>query len=174
MSPPSAEGPSLIGAAAQDLEGGGAAEWLEADGLGGYAMGTVAGPRTRRYHGLLCVALHPPTARTLLVHGLGETVFDAKGGHALDAHHYPGAVFPDGHTRLARFDSTPWPTWRYTVGQGQVVRELVVTRGRARTLVRWRSEGGRAGLRLLVLRPLLSGRDAHALHHENNALDPRH
>ena len=31
-------------------------EWLVTDGLGGYAMGTVAGLRTRRYHGLLMVA----------------------------------------------------------------------------------------------------------------------
>jgi len=25
-------------------------EWLEADGLGGFASGTVSGIRTRRYH----------------------------------------------------------------------------------------------------------------------------
>jgi glycogen debranching enzyme len=30
-----------------------AAEWLEADGLGGFASGTVSGERTRRYHALL-------------------------------------------------------------------------------------------------------------------------
>ena len=35
---------------------GGGREWLVTDGLGGYAMGTVAGLRTRRYHGLLMVA----------------------------------------------------------------------------------------------------------------------
>src|SRR5436309_102478 len=35
---------------------GSAAEWLLTDGLGGYAMGTASGLRTRRYHGLLVVA----------------------------------------------------------------------------------------------------------------------
>ena len=35
-------------------------EWLVADGVGGYAMGTVAGLRTRRYHGLLVVAVDGP------------------------------------------------------------------------------------------------------------------
>ncbi|TMA58821.1 MAG: hypothetical protein E6J80_04510, partial [Deltaproteobacteria bacterium] len=30
----------------------GEAEWLEADGLGGFASGTVSGMRTRRYHAL--------------------------------------------------------------------------------------------------------------------------
>src|SRR5262249_52691395 len=36
------------------------AEWLEADGLGGFASGTVAGPRTRRYHALLLTPTTPP------------------------------------------------------------------------------------------------------------------
>ena len=40
-------------------------EWLVTDGLGGYAMGTVAGLRTRRYHGLLVVAVGGPSARML-------------------------------------------------------------------------------------------------------------
>ena len=37
------------------------AEWLEPDGLGGFASGTVGGARTRRYHALLLAATTPPT-----------------------------------------------------------------------------------------------------------------
>jgi glycogen debranching enzyme len=37
----------------------GEAEWLEADGVGGFASGTVSGVRTRRYHGLLVPATMP-------------------------------------------------------------------------------------------------------------------
>jgi len=47
-----------------------AAEWLEADGLGGFASGTVCGVRTRRYHALLLAATTPPTGRYVLVNGL--------------------------------------------------------------------------------------------------------
>ena len=47
----------------------GEAEWLEADGLGGFASGTVSGVRTRRYHGLLVPATMPPAGRTILVNG---------------------------------------------------------------------------------------------------------
>jgi glycogen debranching enzyme len=53
------------------------AEWLEADGLGGFASGTVSGVRTRRYHGLLVPATMPPAGRTVLVNGgrsLGRSV----------------------------------------------------------------------------------------------------
>ena len=44
-------------------------EWLEADGLGGFASGTVSGVRTRRYHALLLTATTPPTGRVVLVNG---------------------------------------------------------------------------------------------------------
>ena len=49
-------------------------EWLCANGVGGFASGTVAGLLTRRYHGLLVAALKPPVGRTLLVAKLDETV----------------------------------------------------------------------------------------------------
>jgi len=32
-------------------------EWLETDGLGGFASGTTSGLRTRRYHALLLLLL---------------------------------------------------------------------------------------------------------------------
>ena len=44
-------------------------EWLEADGLGGFASGTASGERTRRYHALLLTATTPPTGRMALVSG---------------------------------------------------------------------------------------------------------
>jgi glycogen debranching enzyme len=45
-------------------------EWLEPDGLGGFASGTTSGIRVRRYHALLLVATTPPTGRMVLVNGL--------------------------------------------------------------------------------------------------------
>ena len=42
-------------------------EWLETNGLGGYASSTLAGVNTRRYHGLLVAALHPPVDRFVLL-----------------------------------------------------------------------------------------------------------
>ena len=51
---------------AEDLRGRGLTlEWLEADGLGGFASGRPCGLATRRYHGLLCVAKTPPTGRRM-------------------------------------------------------------------------------------------------------------
>lgn len=47
-------------------------EWLVTNGLGGYASGTVAGPITRRYHGLLIAALPNPLGRFMMLHALAE------------------------------------------------------------------------------------------------------
>ena len=52
------------------------AEWLEADGLGGFASGTVSGIRTRRYHALLLTATTPPAGRMVLV-GKIESAIEA-------------------------------------------------------------------------------------------------
>lgn len=65
-------------------------EWLETNGLGGYAAGTVAGVRTRRYHGLLIASLYPPTQRTLLFAGTDEQVNDGEQVFNLTAHLFPG------------------------------------------------------------------------------------
>ena len=50
------------------------AEWLVTNGLGGYASGTVSGPVTRRYHGLLIAALPAPLGRILVLNELVEEI----------------------------------------------------------------------------------------------------
>src|SRR5215211_1938855 len=90
------------------------AEWLEADGLGGFASGTVSGIRTRRYHALLLTATTPPTGRMVLVNGI-EAWLETDGRIIpLSSHLYaPDAIHPDGCERIEAFDAEPWPRWRY-------------------------------------------------------------
>jgi predicted glycogen debranching enzyme len=152
-------------------------EWLEADGLGGFASGTVNGIRTRRYHGLLVVATRPPTGRMVLVNGFDAWLETARGRVALSSQRYaPGVVHPDGAARIEAFDRTPWPTWTFRLEDDTRVRhELFVCHDRAATVMTWRlvepsvvKGRHRADLRLLV-RLFLSGRDYHATHHENGS-----
>src|SRR5262245_17205704 len=107
------------------------AEWLETDGLGGFAMGTLGGPRTRRYHALLAVALSPPTRRHVLVNGCDAFVETAAGRFALSSQRYaPDATHPDGATRLVSFTSEPWPTWTFRLDDAtSIVQELSLQRG---------------------------------------------
>jgi predicted glycogen debranching enzyme len=145
-------------------------EWLEADGLGGFASGTVAGTRTRRYHALLLAATTPPAGRVVLVNGLDAWVETPRGRFALSAQRYtPDVVAPDGARHVERFTADPWPAWRFRLQDGtQVEQQIVAAHHAAVTVVRWRLVEPAAGVRLAV-RPFLSGRDPHALHHENAA-----
>ncbi|HZR80256.1 MAG TPA: amylo-alpha-1,6-glucosidase [Candidatus Binatia bacterium] len=145
-------------------------EWLEADGRGGFASGTVAGVRTRRYHALLLAATTPPTGRFVLVNGVEAWVESHGAKLALSAQSYgDGIVYPDGADRIARFAIDPWPTWTFELPRvGELVQEVLVAPGTTATILSWRLAAPEPGVALAV-RPLLSGRDYHALHHENAA-----
>jgi predicted glycogen debranching enzyme len=146
------------------------AEWLETDGLGGFASGTVGGVRSRRYHALLLTATRPPTGRYVLVNGLEAVATTAAGAMALARQRFaPGDPHPVEAAQLLEFSDDPWPTWRYRLPDGTVIeQELFVRHGEPRTLLTWKRLEG-SGPCTLAVRPFLSGRDYHALHHENPA-----
>ena len=160
---------------ATDLAAGSRREWLETNGLGSFAMGTVAGPSTRRYHAILCAATRPPVGRMVFVNRLEETAVVDGSPYDLSTSFYPGAVHPEGYRAILGFRLDPWPTWTLRAGSAIIERSLFMPHGRQMTVVTWRlveSAGGSGRARLFV-RPLISGRDYHALHHENDVLDAR-
>ena len=142
-----------------------ATEWLETNGLGGFAMGTTSGERTRRYHGWLMT--DRLQRRTILVHGLEIWVQTKSATYPISTQIYDGGTrFPEGCLCIEKFQHQPWPKWLFTLPDGtQVAQELVMPRGHEATVVRWSLIRGDAVM--LHVRPLLSGRDYHGLHHEN-------
>ncbi|MFM0173393.1 amylo-alpha-1,6-glucosidase [Paraburkholderia sediminicola] len=153
-------------------------EWLEADGFGGFASGTAGTLRTRRYHALLLTATRAPGGRVVLVNGV-EAWLEANGErYPLSMQRYvPDAIYPDLTTSLVSFDTKPWPTWRLQLdAQLALTADLFVSKATRETVLRWRLEDS-AGVAsetnalTLKVRPLLSGRDYHALHHENAAFN---
>ncbi len=145
-------------------------EWLEADGVGGFASGTVSGARTRRYHALLLTATTPPTGRVVLVNGFDAWITTPAGRFALSTQRYsPDVVHPDGYRRIVSFTAEPWPTWEFDTPDGvRMSQEVVVQHGGDATVVVWRMVHG-TGSVLLEVRPFFSGRDYHSLHHQNDA-----
>jgi predicted glycogen debranching enzyme len=145
-------------------------EWLEVDGCGGFASGTTSGIRTRRYHALLLSALTPPTGRVVLVNGFDARIETAGGSFALSTQRYtPDVLHPDGASHITEFTIEPWPTWQYELDDGtQVRQEIFIQHPIGASIVTW-SIVRAPGLVTLRVRPFLSGRDYHALHHENGA-----
>ncbi len=146
------------------------AEWLEADGRGGFASGTVAGVLTRRYHALLLTSTTPPTGRMVLVNGIEAWVEQGAARTPISSQHYaPDTTYPDPTPYHLGFSHTPWPCWRFRLaGGGEIAQEILVDPVGGDTVLRWRCNAPDATLHV---RPLLSVRDYHALGRENQALD---
>jgi predicted glycogen debranching enzyme len=144
-------------------------EWLEADGLGGFASGTAGGIRTRRYHALLLAATAPPAGRMVLVNGCDAELQTAAGTIPLSQQRYVPGVDVPAATPLVDFSPEPWPRWTFTLPQGQLVQELFVPRGRSAVVMLWQWSGPATSPLTLRVRPFFSGRDFHALHHRNPA-----
>jgi glycogen debranching enzyme len=148
------------------------AEWLEPDGLGGFASGTASGIRSRRYHALLLPALTPPTGRSVLVNGFDAFVRiggSAGPTYALSSQRYtPDVVAPDGSGRIESFTAEPWPRWTFNLDGTRIEQEIFVPHGTASVALSWRLREPAPAAELTV-RPFLSGRDYHGLHHENPA-----
>jgi predicted glycogen debranching enzyme len=144
-------------------------EWLETNGRGGFAMGTVAGVATRRYHGLLVAALRPPVERHLLLSKLHEALVVDGAEHPLHATQYPGTVHPRGFDAIQEFRLDPFPTWSYAAGGVRLEKRLFLVQDEDTVVVRYRASRP-CRLRVGVF---VAYRDYHALAHENGTLDGR-
>lgn len=145
-------------------------EWLEANGLGSFASGTVSGAHTRRYHGLLCAALQPPVARVLTLSRLEDNVCVAGREMALGTNVYKSTtVHPEGFRLLKSFELDPWPVWTYDVLGMKVQREIAMIHERQGVFVRYSSinEDQESPEPLMLrLRPLFAWRGYHDIKRE--------
>ena len=151
-------GPQTCGA----LDESAAREWLVTDGLGGYAMGTVAGLRTRRYHALLVVAEQNGATRHVGLAALDAVVVIGDRRVELAVHEWRGGVVhPRGHDLLAGFELRDGvPRWQWQIGDVVVEREIAMMHGRPTVAVTYRIVRCAGPVRL-ELTPLCTWRDAH-------------
>jgi len=147
-------------------------EWLETNGLGGFASSTVSGMNTRRYHGVLVAALKPPVERYVLLSKLEETVRVNGTSFDLSANRYPGAVHPRGFEYLSEFRLDPFPVFTFTVDGVEIEKTIFMVHGENTTVVQYAIRKASSSARVeLELRPLIAFRDYHSTTHENGALN---
>ena len=140
-------------------------EWWLANGLGGYAAGTVAGTLTRRYHGLLIAPVRPPLDRWLVFAKADATLVDGEREIPLFSNHWAGGVIhPPGQVHLESFRlEGRMPVWRYAIGNLVLEQRIWLEPGAHTSYVAWRLVTTPAGRDAqLRVRLLVNGRDHHS------------
>jgi predicted glycogen debranching enzyme len=158
-----------------DLEAALRREWLETNGLGGFASSTIVGLNTRRYHGLLVAATKPPAGRLVLLSKLEETLWIDGRRFDLSANRYPGVIHPQGFHYLKQFRLDPFPVFTYEVEDIEMEKSVFMIHGENSAVIHYEVRKNTRpevpkDLRLEI-RPLIAFRDYHGTTHENDAIN---
>lgn len=147
-------------------------EWLETNGIGGFASGTIAGANTRHYHALLTAATRPPLGRVTMLSKFEETLIVDGESFELSSNQYPNNIYPSGFQYLKSFRLAPFPVWIYEVEGIEIEKKVFMVDGENSTVVEFKSKVQSPKFKVeLVLKPLLSFCDYHHLQHENAEFD---
>lgn len=156
-----------------DLQGSTSREWLETNGIGGYASGTIAGANSRRYHGLLVAATRPPLGRMVLLSKFEESIAFGGKVYELSSNRYPGTIYPTGYKYITSFRLDPFPIWTYEIDGLVIERSIFMIAGQNTTVCQWQVRDLPIGntAPTLDVRPLTAFRDHHHLRHEDAKFD---
>ena len=149
----------------RDFERSSRLEWLDTNHTGAFAMGTVAGVNTRRYHSLLLATLNPPADRYSILPRVEDTLVVDGRPFALSSVQYPGVVQPRGFETLTQFAAEPFPVWQYSCGSVSLKKSVCLLDGQQAVLVRYEATGACQ----LSVQLFLSCRDYHSLSRKNPA-----
>jgi predicted glycogen debranching enzyme len=142
-------------------------EYIEANGLGGYASGTFSGAHSRKYQGLLVASFEPPVERHVVVSKLEETLFiDGKYYH-LSCNQFPGSLYPFGIQYITGFSRGLFPEWIYTVSGVTIKKTIASVYGENTTLVLYEILEAEDRC-VLDLQAFYSCRNFHHLTHRND------
>ena len=144
-------------------------EWLETNGLGGWASSSVIAAHTRRYHGLLVAALIPPAERMVLLSKLDETIVTGQEGqnrYELGVNLYADhTIQPNGNEYLANFTKELFPQWTYEVDGIKLKKTVAMVHGENTVLVIYDVLEATQPFTMELL-PLMSASNYHSLTHE--------
>ncbi len=146
-------------------------EWIETNGLGGYASSSLVCCNTRKYHGLLSVELSNPPGRFVLLSTLEESMLIGDKEASFSCRKHPAVYYTRGHEYLYEVKIDNIPTFVYRYGDVYLTREIMMLHKENVTLIRYSLTCGDhadacstlpADTRLRI-KPLLAYRNMHAL-----------
>lgn len=145
-------------------------EWLETNGIGGYSSGTVSGANSRKYHGLLVAAMHPPVGRMVLLSKLVETVITENASYELDCNQFYDNVHPKGFQYLSGFKKGLFNEFTFQTGNVELAKTVFMPHGENTTIIRYEVKKADGDV-TLKLKPFLSYRDYHGIMRANEGIN---
>ncbi len=138
-------------------------EWIITNGLGGYASSTALDIDTRKYHGLLVGAFHPPGDRRVCLSKLDEELVVGGSTCPLGGNEFQSGIFPKGYLFLKEFSLMPFPRHVYEAQNVEVQKTVFMPHGKNVAIVLYKVlNRGNADAKIRVF-PLVNWRHFHAV-----------
>lgn len=148
-------------------------EWLDTNGLGSYASGSIENCNTRKYHGLLVCKQNNFEEKFVLLSKFDENIF-CNGEELYISKNFfsPGVTVPDSDMLLnCGFNQELNPKWIFQNKDMKIMKELLMIHDQDITLIKYTyenlSKDKNLNLAYLNLRPFLAFRNFHHLSKEN-------
>lgn len=137
-------------------------EWIETNGLGGYASSTIIGTNTRRYHGLLVASMKPPVQRNVILSKMDESIKLNGQTYELGTNKYHNAIYPTGYIFQESFQKNMFPEFMYSLHGIKLKKTIAAVHGENTTLIIYEVLQADTPF-VLDLLPLTAPRDFHQL-----------
>lgn len=143
-------------------------EWLETNGLGGYASSTILNCNTRKYHGLL-ISNHPEFKdKHVLLSQLIDTFSQESDEYPLYTIEYPDACLGESFSFYQECVCNTHPIFTYQCGKATITKELLMIDQEDTILIKYTINKGAPGK--MTINPLIAFRNFHLLSKENDAI----
>lgn len=155
-----------------NLEKSLACEWLETNGLGGFASSSILDCHTRKYHGLLVATLPELNDKCVLLSKVETSIVVQDRIFHLSTNKYPGVFHPTGHKYIDKAEFLLFPKIHYRIGDINLTRSLMMIQGENTVVIHFELSKHSKSIKLR-LSPFLAYRSMHALTGENMYLRVR-
>lgn len=143
-------------------------EWVITNGIGGYAMQSILGINTRKYHGLLVAPLTPPARRFVILSKIDESIRIGDKEEILYSNVCKNYI-SEGYKNLEEFEKVYNPIYRYDINGIKVEKQIAMVYGENTVCVYYKVKNTNQDI-IMKLAPIMNYRDFHCMNtnHEYN------
>lgn len=145
-------------------------EWIETNGLGGWASSTIIGANTRRYHSLLMTAPNTPVDRYALVSKFDETLTINDEKYSFSTNIYPGAVHPEGYLYFEKFERKLFPEISFKIKDITIKKTIACIYGENTVIVSYEFFNNTVPVEIEI-KPFICSRNYHSLQNGSQVSD---